>query len=69
MLLIAHWQFFVLLYLAFVSTPVYCTHVFLKKRAYANSNFGNLILYFVGVLGTGFVMHCICMWLYFTFFF
>jgi hypothetical protein len=66
---VPHWQLFVLIYLLMVAIPIYLVHDFLKKRAYANRTFGNLILYFTGVLVTGFIMHSICTWLYFTFFF
>lgn len=66
---VPHWQLFVLMYLVLVAVPVYAVHSFLKKRAYANRNFGNLILYFAGVLATAYLMHSICTWLYFTFFF
>ena len=66
---VPHWHWFVLFYLAVVAIPVYLVHDFLKKRAYANRTFSNLILYFIGVLATGFIMHSICTWLYFTFFF
>jgi len=66
---VPHWQLFVLLYLVFVAIPVYLVHSALKKRAYSNPGFVNLIIYFVAVLGAGFIMHSICTWLYFTFFF
>ena len=66
---VPHWQLLVLLYLLMVAVPVYIVHSFLKKRAYANRTFGNLIVYFIGVLATGYAMHSACMWLYFTFFF
>ncbi|WP_147202904.1 hypothetical protein [Segetibacter aerophilus] len=66
---VPHWQLFVLLYLLMVAVPVYFAHTFLKQRAYANRTFGNLILYFAGVLATGFIMHSFSTWLYFTFFF
>jgi hypothetical protein len=66
---VQHWQWFVLLYMALVAIPVYLVHSFFKKRAYANRTFGNLILYFIAVLSAGYIMHSLCMWLYFTFFF
>jgi len=66
---VPHWQWFVLLYLLLVAIPVYLVHSFLKSRAYANRTFGNLILYFISVLATGYLMHSVCMWLYFTIFF
>jgi len=66
---VPHWQLFVILYLVMVAVPVYTVHMFLKKRAYANRTFANLILYFAGVIGIAFTMHSLCMWLYFSFFF
>jgi len=66
---VPHWQWFVFMYFILVAIPVYLVHSSLKKRAYANRTFGNLILYFIGVLAAGYVMHSICMWAYFTFFF
>jgi hypothetical protein len=66
---IPHWQLLVIFYLTLVAIPVYFIHIFLKKRAYANRTFSNLLLYFVGVVGTAFLMHSLCMWLYFSFFF
>jgi hypothetical protein len=66
---VPHWQPFVIFYLVIVAVPVYFVHIFLKKRAYANRTFGNLLLYFAGVIGLAFVMHSLCMWLYFSFFF
>ncbi len=66
---VPHWQLLMLLYFILVAAPVYVVHVVLKKRAYANRTFTNLIFYFMGVLGSAFIMHYIAMWLYFTFFF
>jgi hypothetical protein len=66
---VPHWQWFVLLYLILVAIPVYSVHTVLKKKAYSNPVFGNLIIYFIGVLAAGFITHSLCTWLYFTFFF
>jgi len=66
---VPHWQWLVLMYFFLVAIPVYLVHNYFKQKAYANRTFKNLIIYFITVLGSGFVLHSICMWLYFTFFF
>lgn len=64
-----HWQLLVILYFLMVAIPVYLVHIKLKNRAYANRTFINLLIYFAGLLGSALILHTICMWLYFTFFF
>jgi len=66
---VPHWQGLVLMYFIIVGIPVYMVHTALRKRAYANPNFKNLIFYFIGVLGSAIVLHSLSMWMYFTFFF
>jgi hypothetical protein len=66
---VPHWQLLVAVYFIVVGIPVYYVHALLKKRAFANRTFKNLLLYFVGVIASAFVMHAVSMWLYFTFFF
>ncbi|WP_207492572.1 hypothetical protein [Aridibaculum aurantiacum] len=66
---VPHWQWLVLIYLILVAVPVYFVHNKLKARAYANRTFGNLLLYFFGVIATAYLMHALSMWLYFSFFF
>jgi hypothetical protein len=69
MQIIPYWKGLVVAYFLLVAIPVYYVHSILKQRAYANRSFSNLLLYFIGVLASAFVMHSVCMWLYFTFFF
>ncbi|TDH27885.1 hypothetical protein EXU57_05315 [Segetibacter sp. 3557_3] len=66
---VPHWQWLMVMYFLLVAIPVYMVHAQLKKRAFANRNFTNLLLYFVGVFLSAFVLHGFTMWLYFTFFF
>jgi hypothetical protein len=66
---IPNWQLLVFLYAVLVAVPVYIVHIKLRDRAYANRTFINLLIYFVGILGSAIILHTICMWLYFTFFF
>ncbi|HEX8461239.1 MAG TPA: hypothetical protein VF623_07410 [Segetibacter sp.] len=66
---VPHWQWLVLVYLLIVGVPVFLMHNLLKKRALSDRTFGNLFLYFIGVVGTGFILHYACIWLYFTFVF
>jgi hypothetical protein len=66
---VPHWQWLVILYLVVVGIPVFLVHAYLKKRAFANRTFANMFLYFIGVIGTGYIMHSACIWFYFTFFF
>jgi hypothetical protein len=66
---IPHLPWLVVIYFLMVVIPVYVVHSYLKKRAYANQTFTNLFFYFAGVIGSAFVMHSLCMWFYFTFFF
>jgi hypothetical protein len=66
---VPHWQLLVGMYLVIVAFPVYYVHTKLRARAYANKNFTNLFIYFIGLIGTAVLLHSACMWLYFTFFF
>ena len=66
---VPHWKWLIVGYAIMVAIPIYLAHIYLKKRAYENRTFGNLALYFFGVIGVGFTMHYLCLWLYFTFFF
>jgi hypothetical protein len=66
---IPHLPWLVAIYFLMVAVPVYIVHTYLKKRAYTKPNFANLFFYFAGVIASAFIMHSICMWLYFTFFF
>jgi hypothetical protein len=66
---VPHWQWLVVIYLIVVALPVLTVHQFFKKRALANRTFGNLLIYFVSVLGSAFLLHSVAMYFYFTFFF
>jgi DNA-binding transcriptional regulator of glucitol operon len=66
---VPHWQWLIALYLFMVAVPVFYVHAILKRRALTHRTFANLLLYFVGVIGTGFLLHNIAMYIYFTFFF
>ena len=66
---VPHWQWLILLYFLIVAIPVMLVHLRLKKKVLENKTPLNLLLYFILVTGTAFLMHFIAMYLYFKFIF
>lgn len=66
---VPHWKWFMLLYFIMVAVPVLIVHFKIKKRLLENKTPVNLLIYFVAVTGTAFLMHFITMYLYFKFIF
>jgi len=66
---VPHWQLLMLIYFILVAIPVMLVHYRLRKKVLAHKTLQNLLVYFVTVTATAFVMHFITMFLYYKFLF
>ncbi len=66
---VPHWQWLILIYFIAVAIPVYAVHAYLKKKLLQNKTASNLLLYFIAVIATAFIMNFGVMWAYYQFMF
>ncbi len=66
---VPYWQWLLLFYFLLVAIPVFYVHHRLKKRLQQQKTGLNLLYYVAAVMATAFLMHFICMTLYFQFLF
>lgn len=66
---VPHWQWLMLLYFVVVALPVMLVHSRMKKTVLQRKTLLNLLVYFIAVAATAFLMHALAMWAYFRFIF
>jgi predicted permease len=66
---VPHWQLLMIIYFIAIGVPVMMVHSYSKTKLLENKTTRNLLLYFIAVVGTAFLMHFLYMLVYFKFFF
>ena len=66
---VPNWQWLIMIYFLLVAVPVMLVHFKMKNLVLENKTALNLLVYFVVVVGTAFLMHFVTMYIYYKFIF